>query len=475
MRYREKRPKGAKPLWLPNDFVPRPYQVPVFNAITENGAKRAVCVWPRRHGKDLTWLHIHSVMSQKRVGAYWHCLPSYAQAKKTVWNAFRKDGKPMISNAFPDAMLAGKPNDSEMMLRFRNGSTFQLVGADNIDTLVGAGPVGISFSEYALAKPGSWDLIRPILRENDGWAGFMSTPRGRNHFCKLFQIGKKEGWFTQFETIETAKALPLSIIDEERAEGMPEELIRQEFFCDWTAALIGSVFGDLLEKLERDGGICEFEHPFKGVYTSYDLGVGDSTAVWFWQLNDRGVQFIDHYESHGKPISHYFDVVDSKPYEYTRHYVPHDSKARTLVTGTSVLEEFLAKYGADKVGVVPSLSLADGIQAGRKLLQEKGTRFHVRCEDKPLSNDTRPLEALRHYHYPWLEDEKVLAKKPAHDWSSHTADCLRYVGVVKKLSFMLDVEPPKPKRVSEIPSMNNQFQLEVLYEQRERDLRNRRI
>jgi phage terminase large subunit len=470
-QYVRRRPEGAKRLLLPHDFTPRNYQIDVFNAITELGVKRAVCVWPRRHGKDLTWLHIHSVMSQKRVGAYWHLLPTYAQGKKSVWNAFRKDGKPLISNAFPEAMLDGKPNDSEMLLRFKNGSTFQLVGSDNVDSLVGAGPVGVSFSEFALSKPGSWDLIRPMLRENNGWAGFMSTPRGRNHFFKLFEMAKKEKWFSQFETIETAKAMPLEVIDEERREGMPEELIRQEFYCDFNAALVGSVFGDLMEKLQLDGRLDSgFEHKYDEVYTTWDLGIADNCAIWFWRVHGDGVEFVDHLEDHGKPLSFYQDAVDAKPFKYKRHYLPHDARNRTFVTGRTTQDEMISRYGAGQVAIVPSVSLADGIQAGRKLLQSKGTRFHPRVDAKDRQNETRPLEALRHYHYPWNEDEHVLAKKPLHDWSSHTADAFRYTGIVAKITMELDA-PVVDKTKIPIPSMDGQFQLDELWAVRERERR----
>ena len=466
-------PRGMAELELPNEFEPRDYQRGVMRYIMRGG-KRAVVVWPRRHGKDLTFLHIHAWMSQRRVGAYWHVLPTYAQAKKAVWNAFRKDGKPIISNAFPDEMLAAKPNDSEMLLKLRNGSTFQLIGGDNVDSLVGAGPVGLSFSEYALSRPGSWDLMRPMLRENDGWAAFMSTPRGRNHFYKLYETAKKEGWFHQLETIETAKAMPLSIIDTERAEGMPEELVKQEFYCDFNAALIGSVFGDLVEKLQLRGKLdTGFTHGLSEVYTTWDLGIADSCAIWFWRVHGQGVEFIDHVEDKGKPLLHYQQLVDAKPYQYTRHYLPHDAQNRTFATGVTTHDLMLQRYGAGKVAIVPSVSLADGIGAARKLLMADGTRFHPRCDVKDRQNETRPLEALRHYHYPWNEDEHVLSKKPLHDWSSHTADAFRYTGVVAEMTMEIDKKEPEKSKV--IPSMDGQFQLDELWESREREKRYARM
>src|SRR5690242_11958118 len=271
----------------------------------QNGGKRAVIVWPRRHGKDLVWLHIHAMMSQKRVGAYWHLFPTYAQARKAVWDAFRADGKPVISNAFPPEILAREPNDSALMLHLKNGSTFQLIGADRTDTIVGTGPVGLSFSEWALTRPGAWDLLRPVVVENDGWVGFLYTPRGRNHGYRLAELAKgNPSWFYQHLTIETAGVLDVEkTVADARAEGMPEEIIRQEYFCDWNAALIGSVYGDLFEALDRDGRLEAFSHSDDDVYTSWDLGLADATAIWFWRVREDGLEFIDHLEDSGKPLS----------------------------------------------------------------------------------------------------------------------------------------------------------------------------
>ena len=468
----EEAPANARVVSLPNDFQPRAYQLPVMRYLM-NGGKRAVITWPRRHGKDLTWLHIHAYMSQMRVGAYWHCLPTYAQAKKTVWDAFRRDGKPMISNAFPKELLTKEPNESAMMLHLKNGSTFQLIGADRTDTIVGSGPVGLSFSEYALTRPGSWDLLRPVVIENDGWAGFMSTPRGRNHFWKLSEMARTNpGWFHQHLTIESAGVLDVEkTLAEARAEGVPEEIIRQEYFCDFNAALIGSVFGDLFEVLEREGRTEAFSHPEDGVYTSWDLGISDATAIWFWRVHGDGLDFIDHLEDSGKPLSFFMDELERKPYSYIRHYLPHDARARTLVSGVSVQDEMNRRFGHGKVGIVPHLSLPDGIQATRKLLGSPRTRFHPKCDEKKLANDIRPFEAIRNYHYAWDEDNKVLAKKPFHDWSSHTADALRYTAVVAQMTMMLDKKEPEPPKPI-IPSMDKSFNLDDLWEQRENERRN---
>ena len=165
------------------------------------------------------------------------------------------------------------------------------------------------------------------------------------------------------------------------------------------------------------------------------------------------------------------DELDRKPYAYVRHYLPHDARARTLVAGVSVQDEMIQRYGHSRVAITPHLSLPDGIQATRKLLASPRTRFHPRCDQKKLANDIQPFEAIRNYHYEWDEENKVLAKKPFHDWSSHTADALRYAAVVAQITMMLDKKEPEPPKPV-IPSMDKAFNLEDLWEQRERERRN---
>jgi phage terminase large subunit len=403
----------------------------------DQGGKRAVWVVHRRGGKDLTALHQTAKMAMKRVGAYWHVFPTYEQGRKAIWEGFTADGKRILTSVFPDAMVRRK-NEQQMMVELKNGSIWRLIGSDKIE-VVGAGPVGVVFSEFALAKPNAWNLIRPMLRENGGWASFVTTPRGRNHAWQMYQVAKSEaGWFHDLQTLYDTRAYdPDKTMQEERAEGMPEALIRQEYLCDWTAALVGSVWGDQIELLERAGGMTEFEHPTDGVYTAWDLGISDATAIWFWRLNSGGgLDFIDHYEANGQQLKHFYDVLDSKPYQYVMHWLPHDGAAERLGMLTTIEQQVQAQYPG-KVRIGPRHSVMDGIQAGRWLLN-RPCRFHPRT--------SHGIEAMRHYHYEWDEDTKAFAKKPEHDWSSHTADAFRYTAVVAKVTQLAarrEAEPVK--------------------------------
>lgn len=422
---------------IPHDFTPREYQRR-YMAYFDAGGKRACWVVHRRGGKDLTALHETAKQMLRRPGVYWHVFPTQTQGRKAIWEGFRRDGKRIMENAFPRA-IRKSPRDflpnAETVVELVNGSVWRLMGSDSME-VVGAGPVGVVFSEYSLAKPRTWDLVRPMLRENDGWASFIFTPRGKNHGWKLLQMAKANpSWFCEIQTLYDTRAYdPEATMAEERAEGMPEDLIRQEYLCDFSAANIGAVFGDLVEALEARGGVAEFAHDRDAVQTSWDLGLSDATGIWFWTLGPRGIDVIDHYENTGKPLSHYFDELERRGYRYRKHWLPHDARARTLATGTSVQEQFEQRYGRGFVEIGPALSLADGLQAGRWLLQQETLRIHARCGNG--------LDALKAYRYEWNDDTKTFSRKPLHDWSSHTADAWRYLAVVAKHAELSRPKPP---------------------------------
>lgn len=195
----------------------------------------------------------------------------------------------------------------------------------------------------------------------------------------------------------------------------------------------GSIYGHLLAALKARGGLDDFAHPDDGVFTSWDLGISDSTAIWWWRIG-KGLDVIDHYEAHGEALSHFFAVVDAKPWRVVKHWLPHDARARTLATGTSILDQFLTRYGAERAAIGPSLSLMDGIQAARWLLEQPHTRIHPRCSLVTGPSDIDGIEALRSYHYEYDEADKAYGRRPAHDWSSHSADAFRYVSTVAKVT-----------------------------------------
>ena len=457
---------------LPNDLVPRAYQIP-FMDFMDNGGKKAILVWHRRSGKDLISLHQTAKLAHQRKGAYWHVFPSFAQARKAIWEGFTRDGKRILENVFPgfleprrDGSIVKRKDEQQMLIELKCGSIWRLLGSDRVE-VVGAGPVGVVYSEYAICSPRSTNLISPMLRENDGWEVYITTPRGTNHAKDLFDRAKADPktWYCDLKTLYDTRAYdPDKTIEEERASGKPEAFIKQEYLCDWTAALVGSVWGDLIDAIERDGGMAGFDPAYGDVFTSWDLGFSDSTAIWFWQLKDGFVQFIDFYEDHGQPLSHYFDVIDRKPYKYVKHWLPHDARQTTLASGVSILNQFLRKYPG-QVQVGPDLPLLEGVQAARWLLQQ-GVRFHPKTMDG--------VKCLREYHYEYDEDKKDYSTRPSHDWSSHASDAFRYTAAVVKVSEMRMQKPVQKAPEPVAKPFHHSFTLDQLHADRALSLTVRR-
>jgi len=407
-------------LTIPHNYDPRNYQLPILQAL-DSGIKRAVCVWHRRAGKDKTAFNIMVKKSLERVGTYFYILPSYAQGKKIIWNGMDKDGFRFIDHCPPE--IRETILNQEMMIRLKNGSVIQVVGSDNIDSLMGTNPIGVVFSEYSLQNPEAWDLIRPILDENGGWALFNYTPRGNNHGWELYEMAKANNrWFSQILTVKDTGAVSEAVIDESRQAGMPEDLIQQEYYCSFNAPRSGSYYGHLIEKAVEDKRITVVPwEPSVGVETSWDLGMGDSTSIWFSQTVGKEVRFIDYYEMNGEGLPHYAKYLQSKPYTYTTHNAPHDIAVRELGSGKSRIET-AAALGI-KFNVAPKLSIDDGIEAVRSLLVNAWFD-EVKCKHGIL--------ALKNYHKEYDDRNKVFKSHPEHDWSSHASDAMRTRAVTLK-------------------------------------------
>lgn len=394
-------------------------------AALEKGCKRSVWLWHRRTGKDLTGLNWAALSSMRRRGLYWHLFPTYTQGRKAIWDGQDRSGRPFL-DAFPKEIIHRKL-DQEMTLYLHGGSIYQVVGTDHMDRLVGANPVGVILSEYALQNPAAWDLLRPILAENGGWAIFAYTPRGHNHGYRLFkQAQEHPDWFCQKLTVDDTQAIPLATIEEDRATGMPESMVQQEYWCSFSAALVGSYYGDVLEWMEAQDPPrirSEVTHvEDKRVFTAWDLGM-DTTAIWFYQFVARELRVIDYYEAAGEDISHFVRVLHGrvdggehrKRYIYGRALLPHDAADRTM-TGPTV-ERQLRSLGV-QVLVTPKHSLDDQHAGVRKVLRQCWINLD-RC--------ARGIDALREYVKQQVpgqagpNGEIIYRDKPLHNWASHGA------------------------------------------------------
>jgi hypothetical protein len=348
-------------------------------------------------------------------------LPTLRQGRLVVWDGITRDGNKVLDMWHPD-LIAHRRND-EMKLELVNGSVWQVVGSDNYNSLVGSNPVGVVFSEYSIADPAAWDFIRPILAENGGWALFIYTPRGRNHGYDLFQAAEREeDWFCQRLTRDDTDAISVDAVEAERRAGMEEAMIQQEFYCSFEAPNQGAYYGAQMMKADEEGRIGNVPHdPAVAVETWWDLGISDSTSIWFAQRVGQEIHLIDYYEATGEALSHYSRILQEKAqagdwtYERTPIIAPHDVKARELGTGKT-REEVLNGLGI-KCAVVPQHHVSDGIEAVRNTLGRCWFDSE-KCE--------RGIEALRQYTKDWDDTRKMYKDKPRHDWASHSADAFRY-------------------------------------------------
>jgi hypothetical protein len=355
--------KAKDVIRLPNNWLPRDYQRAALSALDSGVIKRASTWWHRRAGKDSAALNFTACQTHKRIGTYWHILPTLKQARKSVWEGIDKQGRRIIDQALPQA-LRSKTRDDEMAIHLKCGSIWRLVGGDSYDGLVGSNPIGLVGSEWAITDPRCWDYVRPILAENEGWAWFITTPRGKNHAYDLHKMAESNpDWFHQTLTVEDTNAITLKAVHDERLAGMPEARIRQEFYCDAMVGNVGSIYRDALENLAVLKGIGDFPwNPEFPVETWWDIGVRDNTAIWFVQRMPNGlIHVIDFLTDRGKLGPHYFGELRKKPYFYSRHVGPHDLD-RTSWGGTGTLIENAAAYGIH-FEVAPKLSVDDGINA----------------------------------------------------------------------------------------------------------------
>lgn len=411
---------------LPNAWQPRGYQLRVWDYL-ERGGKRGVLVWHRRAGKDSLCLNWTVCAAHDRVGVYWHMLPTAKQGRKVVWDGIDRDGRRIIDQVFPHA-LRSSTNNTEMRIEMKCGSIWYVCGSDNYDSLVGGNPVGVVFSEYSLSNPAAWDYIRPILAENGGWALFPYTSRGRNHGHRLLEMAKRaDSWFAERLTVDDTcrhdgtPVIAPAAIEEDRASGMPEEIVQQEYWCSFDAALVGSYYGKVMQDARREGRIGRVPYdPTVPVETWWDLGIGDAMSIVFVQLVAMEVRFIDYYENTGEGLPHYAKVLGEKPYVYSRHVGPHDIEARELGTGKSRKETALG-LGV-RFEVAPRLGIDDGIDAVRALLP-RAWFDEVKCE--------RLVDALSMYRKEWDDKLKVFKDQPLHDWTSHPADAVRTGAVMR--------------------------------------------
>lgn len=421
---------------IPYQFKPRHYQLDLLKAL-DSGYKRAIAVYHRRAGKDKTLLNLVVKKAMERVGIYYYFFPEFAQGRRVIWDGI--DGSGMRFRDHIPQQLIKRESAQEMQIVLINGSIIQIIGTDKFDKIRGSNPVGCVFSEYAFQNPEAWNVVRPILAENGGWAVFNSTPAGRNHFNHLYEMAlQNKEWFSQLITVEDShdedgnRFITDEMIESERIAGMSEEMIRQEFYCDFNVNVQGYYYLDYLVDAENEGRIGNFNYsPNLPVETWWDIGVGDSTAIWFTQKSGNSINVINYYQNNSVGLEHYARHLQSLKYVYECHHFPHDMDNVEFGTGRTRIEMAEELFRGTKLDVVEKLGLEDGVNAARIILPHCSFDSE-KCE--------KGLNALYNYHREFDDKLKEYKNKPHHDWSSHAADAFRYLAVGMSL--------PKKKRLS---------------------------
>lgn len=390
-------------------YTPRP-QLVGFHNRTE---RFACLVAHRRLGKtvgcinDLQRGALTCSLARPRFA---YMAPYLKQAKTVAWDYLLHYSAPI-----PGISV----NHSELRVDYPNGGQVRLFGADNADSLRGIYLDGVVLDEPADMDPRVWpEIIRPTLSDRLGWAAFIGTPKGKNMFWEIRELARKSPeWFhAEFKASQT-NILPIAELEAAQRD-MTEDQYQQEYECSFDAAIIGAYYGKLLVKAQEEGRIGKVPwEPKLPVHTAWDLGIGDSTAIWFAQQVGMECRIIDYYESSGVGLEHYVKILREKPYVYGDHILPHDVEVADLSTGRTRLQ-FLASLGLHGRVLQRESNIDDGISAVRNLLPQCWFD-EEKCE--------RGLEALRQYRAEFDDKLKTLKQRPLHDWTSHAADAFRYL------------------------------------------------
>lgn len=398
-------------------YTPRPLQ-----ALLHASLKRFnVIVCHRRFGKTI--FSINEIIDQalrceKKNPQYAYLAPTYGQAKRVAWDYIKDFTKNIPGVETNEADLRVDITRPDRGDRIR----IMLLGAENPGSIRGIYLDGIILDEFAECDPLVWStVVRPALSDRLGWAVFIGTPRGTNHLYDIYQHARANAgeWFSVAYKASETGIIPISELEAAR-QIMSEPEYAQEYEVSFSAALIGAYYGKELEKMENENRITKVPYdPALPVITAWDLGISDTTAIWFVQINGKSVQAIDYLETSGAGLDYYVGELKNKGYNYDRHLLPHDAAARDLSTGKTRVQT-LQSMGLRNIEVVAKLSVEDGINASRLLLSKMWIDME-KCE--------RGIDALKNYERKWDNKNKIYQARPLHNWASHGSDSFRTLAV----------------------------------------------
>lgn len=441
------------------------YQQRFHRALTSMGPERrdrAIEIAHRRWGKDEIVLAATCELAHRRIASYWHCMPEYEQARKALWNGINAHtGKRRIDEAFPPEIRESK-DEQQMLIKLKCGSTWQLIGSDRYDATVGAGVAGIAYSEWALANPSAWAYHRPMLEENNGWAAFITTPRGNNHAKAMYDhaVAHPERWFSEVSSVLETHALTPEQLRESLEEyqalygaDLGQAQFEQEYLCSFNAAILGAYWGGEVAEAQRAGRVRVVPiDPAYPVHTAWDLGKAVNNPIWCFQVipvftesprkfSHNEIRIVDFYRPDTDDLEQWCIWLDERGY-HGNDYVPHDILVEEWGTKRNRFET-LKLLGRKPVRVA-KVSVAEGINAGRQTI--KVGMFHT-GEDERGQRMELGLDGLKNYRREWDDELKTFREHPVKDWAEHIGSSFRYLSLAWRDAAAVEYAPPKPREL----------------------------
>ena len=448
---------------------PRAYQLPAASAF-QRGYQYIVKTWPRRSGKDVEDFSEMVSAALATSGNYYYMFPTRTWAQRALWDNIPAwtGGRRLVDVICPPSIVK-KKNNSDYYIDLKNGSRIKIDGTDSLN-FVGQGGAGYKMSEWQSHKEEVSSFLAPILREGNAWIGFNGTLRGKNnHLWKFYEdnVGR-DGWFTQWLTLNDTKTdywiseadglcinpelvgkvspytgRPFTNVQDDVDSGLISfSMARQEFLNEAVSHVAGAYYTREIEVMEGEGRLSTRYDGTSPVYTFWDLGGdkqdSDKTVIIFATINQfsNRVEIVDYYENSGHLRGHYFDILNSRGYNYGGHYIPHDGKRSDTFTGEGMADTALRQFGVEMRYVRKADSVANEIEVVRRDMSNWSI-----C----LKKCGQLFEHLTKYH------ENESTGKPCHKnncsickGASHGADAARAIAVARDLGI---VEPYLQKQV----------------------------
>lgn len=411
-----------------HEYTPRS----IFRAFHARTQRWAILVAHRRAGKTVATINdlvsralYFSALSDPRFA---YIAPFYSQAKKIAWMYLKRYSREGAS----------KVSESDLSVTIRhNQATIALYGADNPDAFRGQYFDGAVLDEYGNMKPSIWsEVILPTLVDRKGWATFIGTPNGPNHFRDLYLHALKDParWFVELLPVSQTRLIDIEELEEMKRLMLPEEY-EQEMECSFEASTRGAFYSRETKLATDEGRVGDYPaDPDELLHFVFDIGRRDDTALIAFQELPTRVN-IPHAEAQNMRGSQYWiqrihEICLEHGCARGTVWLPHDARAKTWSTQRSGFEQFVDAGIMPRM--VPSLEKLDGINAARFVSQY--ITFNT-----PNTDDL--FLALKSYHRTWDEDKKAFTNEDVHDWSSHYADVFRYLGIVGRFPHSRPLDP----------------------------------